>query len=68
MQPANAQNPVPMRFVEHLDNGDKVITYFQILELDKKYYYVYNDINHGPYREFDEAVRAATSDLLNVSG
>lgn len=68
MKPANTTNPVPMRFVEHLNNGEKVVTYFQILELDKQYYYVYNDVNHGPYREFDEAVRAATSDLIPVSG
>ena len=48
MKPVD-MNPVRMRIVE--DAGDdKVITYFDILEVDKKYYYVYNDVNHGPYK------------------
>ena len=47
MQPVD-MNPVRMRIVEDLDNGDKVITYFDILEVDRKYYYVYDDVNHGP--------------------
>ena len=68
MKPVD-MNPVRMRIVE--DAGDdKVITYFDILEVDKKYYYVYNDVNHGPYNDFDAAVEAATQDLIpdTVSG
>lgn len=63
MQPVD-MNPVRMRIVEDLDNGDKVITYFDVLEVDNKYYYVYNDVNHGPYNEFDDAVQAAYEDLI----
>jgi hypothetical protein len=59
-------NPVRMRIVEDLDNGDKVITYFDILEVENKYYYVYNDVNHGPYSEFDDAVQAAHEDLIPI--
>ncbi len=58
------QNPVNMRFVEELDNGDKVITYYQVLEVDNQYYYVYNDVNHGPYEDFEDAVEAAYEDLI----
>lgn len=57
-------NPVNLRIVEELDNGDRVITYFGVLEVDNKYYYVYNDVNHGPYSEFQEAVDAAYEDLI----
>lgn len=59
-----------MRIVEDLDNGDKVVTYFDVLEVENKYYYVYNDVNHGPYSEFDEVVQAAYEDLIpdTVSG
>ncbi len=53
-----------MRFVEELDNGDKVITYYSVKMIDKKFYYVYNDVNHGPYEDFDEAVEAAYEDLI----
>jgi len=69
MQPVDI-NPVRMRIVEDLDNGDKVITYFDILEIDKKFYYVYNEVNHGPYDAFDKAVDAAYKDLIpdTVSG
>tara|TARA_Y100000004_G_scaffold188957_1_gene243881 strand:+ start:113 stop:319 length:207 start_codon:yes stop_codon:yes gene_type:complete len=68
MKPVD-MNPVRMRIVE--DAGDdKVITYFDVLEVDKKYYYVYNDVNHGPYNDFDDAVEAASQDLIpdTVSG
>ena len=63
MQPVNI-NPVKMRIVEDLDNGDKVITYFNVLKVSSKYYYVYNDVNHGPYIEFQDAVQAAYEDLI----
>jgi hypothetical protein len=60
-----------MRFVEELDSGDKVITYYSVKELDNKFYYVYNDVNHGPYEDLDGAVDAAYEDLIlqsTVSG
>ena len=63
MQPVDT-NPVRMRIVEDLDNGDKVITYFDVLEVENKYYYVYNDVNHGPYSKFQDAVDAAYEDLI----
>ena len=63
MRPVD-MNPVRMRIVEDLDNGDKVITYFDVLEVDNKFYYVYNDVNHGPYSEFQDAVDAAYEDLI----
>jgi len=53
-----------MRIVEQLDNGDEVITYFSVEMIDKKFYYVYNDVNHGPYEDFDDAVDAAYEDLI----
>ena len=56
-------NPVRLRIVEEAGD-DEVITYFDILEVDNKYYYVYNDVNHGPYNEFDDAVQAASQDLI----
>ena len=55
---------VKMRIVEELDNGDKVITYYSVKTIDNKYYYVYNDVNHGPFLEFDAAVQAAVEDLI----
>lgn len=57
-------NPVRMRIVEPLDNGDKITTYFDLLNLNEKYYYIYNDMNHGPYETPEEAVEAATQDLV----
>ena len=60
-----------MRIVEQLDNGDEVITYFSVKMVDKKFYYVYDDVNHGPYEDFDDAVEAAYEDLIlqsTVSG
>jgi hypothetical protein len=56
--------PVKMRIVEDLDNGDQVITYFDVAMIDKRFYYVYNDVNHGPYDDFDDAVDAAYGDLI----
>jgi hypothetical protein len=53
-----------MRFVEELDNGDKVITYYSVKMIDKKFYYVYDGVNHGPYGDFDDAVEAAYEDLI----
>jgi hypothetical protein len=53
-----------MRIVEQLDSGDEVITYFSVKMVDKKFYYVYNDVNHGPYEDFDDAVEAAYGDLI----
>jgi hypothetical protein len=55
---------VNMRFVEELDTGDKVITYYSVKEIDNRFYYVYNDVNHGPYEDFDDAVEAAYEDLI----
>jgi len=55
---------VKMRIVEELDTGDKVITYYSIRTIDNKFYYVYNDVNHGPFSEFDLAVQAAVQDLI----
>ena len=55
------------RVVEELDNGDKVITYFQVQMIDKKFYYVYNDVNHGPFDDVDDAVQAAYEDLIPQS-
>jgi hypothetical protein len=62
--------PVKMRIVEQLDNGDEVITYFDVSMIDKKFYYVYNEVNHGPYNDFDDAVQSAYEDLIpqSVSG
>jgi hypothetical protein len=59
-----------MRFVEELDNGDKVVTYYSVKMIDKRFYYVYNGVNHGPYEDFDDAVQAAYEDLIpqSVSG
>jgi hypothetical protein len=53
-----------MRIVEQLDNGDEVITYFSVQMIDKKFYYVYDDVNHGPYWDFADAVEAAYEDLI----
>ena len=53
-----------MRFVEELDNDDKVITYYSVKMVDKQFYYVYNNVNHGPYEDFDDAVEAAYEDLI----
>ena len=53
-----------MRFVEELDNGDKVITYYSVKMIDKQFYYVYDGVNHGPYEDFDDAVKAAYEDLI----
>jgi hypothetical protein len=53
-----------MRFVEELDNGDKVITYYSVKMVDKQFYYVYDGVNHGPYEDFDDAVEAAYEDLI----
>ena len=63
MQPVD-MNPVRMRIVEDLENGDKVITYFDVLEVEDKYYYVYNEVNHGPFDDFEEAVESAYEDLI----
>lgn len=60
-----------MRFVEKLDNGDQVVTYFQVEEVDKKHYYVYDGVNHGPFVDHETAVEAAYEDLIlqaTVSG
>jgi len=56
-----------MRIVEKLNTGDEVITYFSVKMIDKKFYYVYNGVNHGPYEDFDDAVEAAQGDLIPQS-
>jgi hypothetical protein len=53
-----------MRIVENLDNGDQVITYFEVKMIDENFYYVYDGVNHGPYDDFDDAVEAAHEDLI----
>jgi hypothetical protein len=53
-----------MRIVEQLDNGDEVITYFSVKMIDKRFYYVYDGVNHGPYEDLDAAVEAAYGDLI----
>lgn len=53
-----------MRIVEQLDTGDEVITYFSVKMVDKRFYYVYNGVNHGPFDDVDEAVDAAYEDLI----
>ena len=60
----NAMLETNMRFVEELDNDDKVITYYSVKMIDKQFYYVYNNVNHGPYEDFDDAVEAAYEDLI----
>jgi predicted Mrr-cat superfamily restriction endonuclease len=55
---------VNMRFVEELDTGDKVITYYSVREIENRFYYMYNGVNHGPYEGFDDAVQAAYEDLI----
>ena len=62
--PLYIMSELNMRFVEELDNGDKVITYYSVKELDNKFYYVYDGVNHGPYWDFDDAVEAAYEDLI----
>ena len=52
------------RIVEELDNGDEVITYFEIEEYGDGYYYVYNDTEVGPFPTLDDAVEGAQADLL----
>ena len=47
------------RIVEELDNGEEVITYFQIEEYDDGYYYVYNETEVGPFPTLDDAVEGA---------
>jgi hypothetical protein len=32
--------------------------------IDKRFYYVYNDVNHGPYEDLDAASTAAYWDLI----
>lgn len=58
------RSKIPMRIVEQLDTGDTVTTYYDIIIVDEKYYYVYNDVNHGPFVDFDTAVQAAVGDLI----
>ena len=53
-----------MRIVEQLDTGDEVITYFSVKMVDKRFYYVYNCVNHGPFDDVYEAVDAAYEDLI----
>lgn len=51
------------RIVEEVGD-DKVITYFQVEQLNNKFYYVYRDVNHGPFATMDDAVEAAYEDLI----
>jgi uncharacterized RmlC-like cupin family protein len=54
------------RIVEQLDNGDEVITYFEVKTIAGKFFYVYKDVNHGPYNTVEEAVNAAQDDLIDT--
>ena len=51
------------RIVEEAGD-DKIITYFQVEQLNNKFYYVYRDVNHGPFTTMDDAVEAAYEDLI----
>jgi len=51
------------RIVECLD-GDEVITYFQIHELDDGYHWEYDDIKYGPFGNLQAAVDAAYVKLI----
>ena len=52
------------RIFEQLDNGDEVITYFQIHELDDGYHWEYDGEQHGPFGNMQAAVDAAYEDLI----
>jgi hypothetical protein len=54
------------RIVEELDNGDEVITYFEVDEYEDGYYYVYNEVEIGPFPTLDDAVECAQADLVKV--
>lgn len=54
------------RIVEELDNGEEVITYFQVEEYDDGYYYVYNNTEVGPFHTLDDAVEGAQADLVPI--
>ena len=56
------------RIVEELDNGEQVITYFEVGSVDNQIYYWYNDEQHGPFEDVEEAVNAAYENLIPVSG
>ena len=56
------------RIVEELDNGEQVITYFEVGSVDNQLYYWYNDVQHGPFEDVEEAVNAAYENLIPVSG
>jgi hypothetical protein len=55
------------RIVEQLDSGDEVITYFEIHELDAGYFWEYNEEQHGPFANMQDAVDAAYENLIPVS-
>lgn len=56
-------NAMNFRIVEEVGD-DKIITYFQVEQLNNKYFYIYNDVNHGPFITMDDAVQAAYEDLI----
>ena len=56
------------RIVEELDNGDEVITYFQIHDLVDGYHWEYDGKQHGPFGNMQAAIDAAYDNLIPVSG
>jgi len=56
------------RIVEELDNGEQVITYFEVGSVDNQIYYWYNDEQCGPFEDVQEAVNTAYDNLIPVSG
>ncbi len=62
-------NAMHFRFLEKLDNGDEVITYFDLVEKNDKVYYVWehNSEEHGPFDTVDDAIEGARIALENAS-
>jgi hypothetical protein len=55
------------RIIEELDNGEQVITYFEVGSVNNQFYYWYNDERHGPFEDVEETVNAAYKNLIPVS-
>lgn len=55
------------RIVEEFDNGEKIITYFQISESPEGYFWNYRDQSNGPFENVDQAVDSAYQTLIPVS-
>lgn len=59
---------IPMRIIEEIPTGDSVVTYYDLIRIDKNYFWRYDGVNHGPFKSIEDTVESAVQSLTDTDG